>query len=248
MYESNEKFSLVIEKYSNIFYKYEKFTNDIKNIKEKGFLYIIDIFDKDLLKNTDLKLVHKIGKTDLSIYKRLNKYNKKYIKNIEFINCTLPTEREKILKKFLNVKTTIKPVIGLEYFSKYKKLLQVLLIIISFIKEENLNYNNIFDIIENILEDINNKNIEEINIENYFIKISNNKINNPMTIESKFICEFCKKNYSNIHTLKTHQTTTKFCINIQEKINNETNKLERKIFSCDYCNKEFLLKASLKDH
>jgi hypothetical protein len=63
-------------------------------------------------------------------------------------------------------------------------------------------------------------------------------------------CEFCKKKYSNIHTLKTHQQTTKFCLKIQDKINikDKLEDIEKKIFSCDYCNKEFLLKASLKDH
>jgi hypothetical protein len=64
-------------------------------------------------------------------------------------------------------------------------------------------------------------------------------------------CEFCKKNYSNIHTLKTHQKTTKFCLNIQSNINNsdeEIDKTETPVFSCDYCNKEFLLKIILNKH
>lgn len=58
-------------------------------------------------------------------------------------------------------------------------------------------------------------------------------------------CEYCKQNYTNISTLKLHQKSAKFCLEIQKKLNNSITIQE---FSCEYCFKKFTLKQSLQDH
>jgi hypothetical protein len=66
-------------------------------------------------------------------------------------------------------------------------------------------------------------------------------------------CQFCKKEYATQSSLKLHQKTAKFCIEIQQKLNNnqtenkEENKEENK-FICEYCNKNFNLNSHLKIH
>lgn len=55
-------------------------------------------------------------------------------------------------------------------------------------------------------------------------------------------CCYCKKKYSNQYTLKTHQTTTKSCILIQQ------NKEKIKDFSCSFCNKTLSSKLRLDHH
>ncbi len=59
-------------------------------------------------------------------------------------------------------------------------------------------------------------------------------------------CEFCGKEYSNLYTLKTHQKSAKFCIEMQKTINIEN--IEENSFDCKYCNKMFNLKSVLDRH
>jgi hypothetical protein len=58
-------------------------------------------------------------------------------------------------------------------------------------------------------------------------------------------CQFCKKIYSNQYTLKTHQTTTKKCILLQNEVGN---KINEKQFKCSYCDKILSSKARLDTH
>ena len=53
-------------------------------------------------------------------------------------------------------------------------------------------------------------------------------------------CNYCNKTLKNIHVLKLHQETTKYCLNLQDKIHID--------FSCSYCNKILTTKNSLKTH
>lgn len=58
-------------------------------------------------------------------------------------------------------------------------------------------------------------------------------------------CEYCKQDYINLSTLKFHQKSAKFCLQIQKKLNNSITIQE---FNCEYCFKKFTLKQSLQDH
>jgi hypothetical protein len=58
---------------------------------------------------------------------------------------------------------------------------------------------------------------------------------------NKFICEFCKKEFSYKHNLSNHQKTAKYCLilrNDHQVIN----------FNCNYCNKNFTSKQRLDSH
>ena len=81
------------------------------------------------------------------------------------------------------------------------------------------------------------------------------------TIKLKMIvCEFCKKEYSNIHILNNHQKTANFCLKIQNNIKNTSNYIEIKkeneetlidndnLFNCEFCQKEFNTKFKLNSH
>ena len=63
-------------------------------------------------------------------------------------------------------------------------------------------------------------------------------------------CQFCDNEYSNTKSLKIHQKTAKFCIEIQRGLKNETNvqRLEIRTFRCDYCEDEFNTKYNLERH
>jgi hypothetical protein len=61
-----------------------------------------------------------------------------------------------------------------------------------------------------------------------------------------FNCEFCKNSYTSLSILKSHQKTTKFCLDIQESLNKEN--INKKIFLCEYCNKEFNKKSNFDSH
>jgi hypothetical protein len=49
-------------------------------------------------------------------------------------------------------------------------------------------------------------------------------------------CEFCKNEFTNKYIMQKHQQKTKYCINIQKKLNVETKELLNK---CKYCDKSF---------
>ena len=55
-------------------------------------------------------------------------------------------------------------------------------------------------------------------------------------------CEYCNNTFKNMFTLKTHQTKTKYCLKLQGKTSQKGD------YICEYCSKDFTLKASLEDH
>jgi hypothetical protein len=58
-------------------------------------------------------------------------------------------------------------------------------------------------------------------------------------------CVYCHKLYSNKYTLRTHQTTSKKCIAIQEET---TNTVLQKKFLCTHCNKQLTSNERLQHH
>ena len=67
---------------------------------------------------------------------------------------------------------------------------------------------------------------------------------------SSYNCHYCKKEYSNNKSLKVHQKTTKFCIEIQKGLENKPNDNTPGIssFKCEYCNDNFTVKSNLQRH
>jgi hypothetical protein len=53
-----------------------------------------------------------------------------------------------------------------------------------------------------------------------------------------YICQYCKKEYSNKYTLNTHQKTAKNCLKLQEQLKN----------ICQYCEKKFTNQSTLNHH
>jgi len=68
-----------------------------------------------------------------------------------------------------------------------------------------------------------------------------------MSEQANYVCQYCHKVFSNQYVLKTHQTTAKYCIEIQNK-QNENNPVEIDLYNCEYCNISFTLKSSLQKH
>ena len=58
-------------------------------------------------------------------------------------------------------------------------------------------------------------------------------------------CEYCKKIYNNKYTLEKHQRTTKRCLEIQQKLNDQVEIIN---FSCEFCNKTFTSKQTQIKH
>ena len=58
-------------------------------------------------------------------------------------------------------------------------------------------------------------------------------------------CEYCKKIYNNKYTLEKHQRTTKRCLEIQQKLNDQVEIIN---FSCEFCNKTFTSKQTQNKH
>ena len=67
---------------------------------------------------------------------------------------------------------------------------------------------------------------------------------------SSYKCKYCKNDYSTNISLKNHQKTAKFCIEIQKKTQNKTNNqiIEIKSFHCTYCEDTFNVKCNLERH
>lgn len=61
-------------------------------------------------------------------------------------------------------------------------------------------------------------------------------------MSENFFCKFCKKSYASKYILKTHQTTSKACLKLQENIR------EINSFKCEYCNKTFTSKYNQEKH
>lgn len=55
-----------------------------------------------------------------------------------------------------------------------------------------------------------------------------------------FKCEFCNKILRSISSLNQHQKTTKYCLKIQNKVNDN--------FICLYCENTFTTKQALSKH
>ena len=55
-------------------------------------------------------------------------------------------------------------------------------------------------------------------------------------------CKFCNKNFSTKSNLVNHQKTTKYCLILQGKEN------ENKKYKCDLCEKEFTINQNLREH
>ena len=53
-------------------------------------------------------------------------------------------------------------------------------------------------------------------------------------------CEFCKKTFSSKSNLISHQKSTKYCLELQGKTNND--------FVCQYCSRTFTLYKTLSEH
>ena len=49
-------------------------------------------------------------------------------------------------------------------------------------------------------------------------------------------CDFCKNEFINKYTMQKHQQRTKYCIDIQKKLNIET---KEDFKQCEYCQKKF---------
>ena len=85
-------------------FKFATCIEDIPDSFEEGYLYIFDTksYDRDL--TISLENTSKMGKTDKFIKSRLEHYAIE-LKNISYINCTLPDKRERLIKAFLKHKT-----------------------------------------------------------------------------------------------------------------------------------------------
>ena len=57
-------------------------------------------------------------------------------------------------------------------------------------------------------------------------------------------CEFCKKVFKTKYSLATHRQSTKSCLLIQGRLENENNFK----YQCNFCNKKFLFNHVLEDH
>ena len=55
-------------------------------------------------------------------------------------------------------------------------------------------------------------------------------------------CNFCNKIFCSKSSLTVHQNTTKYCLKLQGKIEEEYN------FICEYCSKKFTVKSNLLTH
>ncbi len=59
------------------------------------------------------------------------------------------------------------------------------------------------------------------------------------------ICTFCNKQYNSLSSLNYHQKTAKFCLKLQQNIQEENNNTN---FSCEHCEKIFSTKFNLNRH
>lgn len=66
-----------------------------------------------------------------------------------------------------------------------------------------------------------------------------------MCVVIRMECTFCKKTFSAAHVLKLHQKATKYCLLIQKNLGIDVEKL---VFTCECCNKEFSSKSGLDYH
>ncbi len=270
--ETDTNFLTFIQNHSKYFKKYDNL-NTVEKLSLTGWLYIFTAYcyDADITKILP-EFTDKFGKTLNELIERLTQYNDEVnIKNIEAIQCSLPCERERLVKAYLKNRTSIKPVVGNEYFTNCRNLIKVLMLIIVYINDEDIikyetsysKHNKNDTLYTELFEKID-KYIDEIKKDDEFeIKIEEN-INTiiPKNEEEKVIqiCKFCNKQYNNLSSLNYHQKTAKFCLKLQKNkqeedsnsnndntdTNNESD-IETN-FSCEDCDKIFTTKFSLIRH
>jgi len=137
--ETHTNFLTFIQNHSKHFKKYDNL-NSIEKSSIAGWLYIFTAYcyDKDITKILP-EFTDKFGKTLRELFERLFEYNDEVnITNIEAIQCTLPCERERLVKAFLKMRTPIRPVVGNEYFIKCRNLIKILMLIIVYISDEDI--------------------------------------------------------------------------------------------------------------
>jgi hypothetical protein len=253
-----DNFLTFVNNHDKHFKKYDSIDN-IDKSSLSGWLYIFcaSAYDQDITKLFE-ELVDKFGKTINQLFVRMDQYDPEVnVQNIEAIHCTLPNQRERLIKAFLNERTSIKPVAGLEYFTNSRNLIKVLMLIIVFISDEEIvmyeefyakknkvEYSKLFDKIQEYLEEIKKNNDFELKIEN--------DINEPI-VDKGLVCEFCNTTFTNQTNLNVHQRTAKYCLKLQQNLKSENteekdNTSNNIILNCEYCNKEFTVKSNLKTH
>jgi hypothetical protein len=234
-------------------FRYYDSVKDVPNLYILNWLYlfIAKCYDRDVSKVFD-KLTYKLGETESFIDSRMKTYNKKVNPTkIECIHCTLPVEREKLIKAFLNNRTNIRPSIGKEYFTECRDLIKILILIMvhtsdqeiiryeKFYGEKNMKEMELFFVkIELILKKISEN-------DDFELKIEKNLCENEIELK-QHICQYCNTECISVSNLNHHQKTAKFCLEIQKK-EDETKK-HSKLFNCEYCNKEFTVKYNYNVH
>lgn len=245
-----------LKKYSEHF-KFFPTRESVIPTDTKGYLYIFTAS----CYNTDISVTFqeetfKFGMTVKNMNERLSTYNNKTgITNIECIHCTLPEEKESLLKAFLSLKTELLPVAGNEYYRGCKNLIKLIMLTLnSFLDDEIVLYNAFFNAITN------NKKKPQFNaflskVETILRKISNNKTFKLVIIEpplikvdetKPYVCEYCKTIVTSVYTLEKHKKTAGYCIEIQRKQFNL--KPVVNTYDCEYCGAEFTTKGNRDGH
>ena len=212
-----------------------KHFNNIRDIIEpenNGYLYLFDVEYYD--NNTDIKLPEntiKFGKTIANIKPRLlqYKYEKINIRNIEYIHCSYPEERERLLKVYIKEETNYRPVQGIEYFVINRELLKFLITVFvsisnedivlyeKYYSEKQIEYKQLFLRINNIIKE------KELNPE--FIITIEKQPEIKETILKQFKCKFCENILATKQSLLRHQETCKirktYLIEEEKKENNK---------------------------
>ncbi len=259
--ETEHNFLTFIQNHDKHFKKYDDLTS-VERSSIIGWLYIFNAYcyDIDITKILP-EFTDKFGKTLKELFERLFQYKKEVnINNIEAIQCTLPDERERLIKAYLKLRTPIRPVVGNEYFIKNRNLIKILLLIIVYISDEDIikyesSYSNskknksdilyieLFNRIERYIEKIKENDEFELKIEeNIHTLIPNNE-------EDKMenICIYCNKQYNSLSSLNYHQKTAKFCLKLQQT-KQEENTITPTNFTCEHCEKNFTTKFAITRH
>ncbi len=66
-------------------------------------------------------------------------------------------------------------------------------------------------------------------------------MNSKKEEQKTHICEFCNKTFATSYTVKIHQKTAKFCLELQ-------NKTVDTCHTCNFCNKQFTIKSNYTSH
>ena len=225
--------------------------SDINEPSIVGFLYLFDVdkYDNDISIILPQNTI-KFGKTDTFIKRRLEQYNHDEInmRNIEYIHCSYPKERERLLKAYIKEQTKYRAVQGFEYFVINRELLKFFITVFISISEDDIvlyekyysekqiEYKQLFLRINDIIKE------KELNPE-FTITIEKQPEIRKLETKQEFICEFCEKDFTNLSNLKYHQKTAKFCIDIQQVVLQK-----EELFICKFCKKDFIHKHSFNLH